>query len=451
MNEEQKKRAIQIWKKYYAEGEESLNASQEYTQRELDQRRREIIPEVLQVLQAYLSGQSALEEFKSKIDSINKRNRLWGFQGINGQMFFNILTKISALGEKTADLENFLKRSLPLPESPQQAAHTIDEFAQFAKGLGKYVKDLRGAPKPGSTMFFLSYFWQAQAPDQCPIYYVSMVDALKEYNLWLPAETYGASYASFYQISHKLLDLFSRESGQKLTLWDVEHAFWFVVQPEPLMEPSQKPSVSQPVPIVKNITELELPDSYIPPVVSILPRLAANDPELAKLCQAMGSSIEKVFENRLDVLLKMLGYETEALGQGHGRVPDGVAICREFHYAIGYDAKVRQQGYTMGIDERAIREYIVRLTDRLKKLGIRQIYFMIVSSSFSGDHDDVIRSLKMDTDVREVLLVEAGALLALLEAKLRYPLLTLGPEGIQRLLANSGLLTEANAREFQGL
>ncbi len=89
------------------------------------------------------------------------------------------------------------------------------------------------------------------------------------------------------------------------------------------------------------------------------------------------------------------------------------------------------------------------MTDRLKKQGIKQVYFMIISSSFSGDHDDVIRSLKMDTDVREVLLVEAGALVALLEAKLRDPLLTLGPVGVQRLLANSGILSEADVREFK--
>jgi hypothetical protein len=76
---------------------------------------------------------------------------------------------------------------------------------------------------------------------------------------------------------------------------------------------------------------------------------------------------------------------------------------------------------------------------------------MIISSSFSADHDDVIRSLKMDTDVREVLLVEATALVSLLEAKLRDPLLTLGPEGIQRLLADSGILSEADVKEFQGI
>ncbi len=38
------------------------------------------------------------------------------------------------------------------------------------------------------------------------------------------------------------------------------------------------------------------------------------------------------------------------------------------------------------------------------------------------------------------ILLEAGSLVALLEAKLRDPLLTLGPDGVQRLLADSGVL-----------
>ena len=73
---------------------------------------------------------------------------------------------------------------------------------------------------------------------------------------------------------------------------------------------------------------------------------------------------------------------------------------------------------------------------------------MVVSSSYSGDHDDVIRGLKIETDVREILLVESSALLILLEEKLRNPDFDLGPNGIQRLLVSSGILSTADVREF---
>lgn len=338
-----------------------------------------------------------------------------------------------------------------LPTSPEQASKVMEGFAQFTKSLSSFVDDQRGAPKIGSIPFFLSYFWQVQAPKDFPVYYTSMVTVLQDYNLWTPDETIGKNYVSFYYLNHELRDLFSQTQGRELTLWDVEHAFWFMTQPEsPLMQ--EVVSSSQTIPNYDKKTMLdELPDSYIPPIVSILPRLAINDPELVRLSQKMGSSIEVVFEKRIDVLFKMLGYETEALGYGHGRVPDGIAICREYHYAIGYDAKVRQQPYAMGTEERAIREYISSLTDKLRRQGIGYIYFMIISSSFSGDHDDIIRSIKMNTEVREIILVEVGALVALLEAKLKNPSLTLGPHGIQPMLVNSGVLTEADVREFQGL
>lgn len=449
MNEDQKKRAIQIWNKYTFEGERFINASQEFGHDELDCLRNEVIPEINAVLHKFLSGEFSLDEFKTRIDSINKRNRLWGFKGINGQMFFNLLVKTSFTGGKTEEFIALLKRCLILPASLDIAVKLLDEFALFTKSLSKFVQDLRGAPKLGSVNFFLSYFWQVQSPSEYPVYYSSMISVLQEYNLWSPSQRNGESYASFFQLNHRLRELFSKVAGRKLSLWDVEHAFWFmtlhVTNPKPDPKELGVPQINN------SINQTELPDSFVPPIVSILPRLAANDSELAKRCVKMGSSIEVVFEKRIDVLFKMLGFETEALGQGHGRVPDGVAICREFHYCIGYDAKVRQQSYTMGTDERAIKEYIIRLSDRLKKQGIKQVYFMVISSSFSGDHDDIIRSLKMDTDVREVLLVEVGALVAMLEAKLRDPLLTLGPEGLQRLFADSGILREVDVREFSGM
>ena len=79
---------------------------------------------------------------------------------------------------------------------------------------------------------------------------------------------------------------------------------------------------------------------------------------------------------------------------------------------------------------------------------MRSLYFMVISSTFTGNHDDAIRSLKIDTNVNEVLLVEVKSLLAMLEGKLRNPNVSLGPDGIQRLLASSGLLVETDVREF---
>jgi hypothetical protein len=454
LNPNQKEKALLVWQKYITEGQNYVNASDKFTDEELDQRRRQVIPDMLGWLNRFWSGEVPLEEFKTAVDGINKRNRLWGFRAINGQMFFNMLTKNSLAGNWLDDLTVMLKHTLPCPARTEEISEWIDKFAHFTREIGKHSQDLRAAPKVGSIPYFLSYFWQVQEPVKFPIYYTSMVTVLVDLDIWTPAGNVAADYLSFYLLNHELRELFSRQAGKALHLWDVEHAFWFHSQ----MDLQKEVQAAAAPPVIKSKDEAsvvvlvnDLPESYLPPVVSILPRLAVNDPELEAICRRKGTAIEKVFEDRLAILFRMLGYEVESLGQGRGRVPDGIAVSREFRYAIIYDAKVRQQLYTMGTDERAIKEYISVAGDRLRRQGIRNVYFMVISSSFTGDHDDVIRGMKIDTDVREVLLVEANALLALLDGRRRNPDLDLGPDGVQRLLADSGLLTDADIREFLGL
>lgn len=57
--------------------------------------------------------------------------------------------------------------------------------------------------------------------------------------------------------------------------------------------------------------------------------------------------------------------------------------------------------------------------------------------------------MKMETEVSEVVLLTADALVAIVDAKLRSPLqVTLGPDGIQRLFTSSGVLTADMVREY---
>ena len=215
-----------------------------------------------------------------------------------------------------------------------------------------------------------------------------------------------------------------------------------------LVQPTTPPTVRPTRKAAREEPESTLSESFIPPVVAILPALASEDDHVAELCEQAGQEIEKVFDERLSILFRMLGYETNAVGQARGRVPDGVATSPEFHYAIIYDAAARRQGYSLGSGESTIGEYIIKMGDRLRKQGYRTIYFMVVSNTFNGDYDDDTRSLKIETGVNEVILAEADALLLLLENKLRDPDISLGPKHIQKLLAASGLLSAATVSEF---
>ena len=81
----------------------------------------------------------------------------------------------------------------------------------------------------------------------------------------------------------------------------------------------------------------------------------------------------------------MLGFDTKLLGQGQGRVPDGLALSLDDSYAILWDAKVRSEGYSMGTDDRAIKEYITTQSRELKRRrGLRNIYYFVISATFRG-------------------------------------------------------------------
>ncbi len=271
------------------------------------------------------------------------------------------------------------------------------------------------------------------------------------FNIWQPSGDIAEDYLTFKRVNEALTKLFGETSKRSFGFYDVEHVFWFkggnpytTVKAEKMVEsrlvelPANKPA-----PVEAD----RLPESYVPPIVAILPAMARHEERLVEAAKRSGTSIERAFEKSVDVALKILGYETKLLGQGQGRVPDGRALAHEENYAILWDAKVRADAYTLGTDDRTIREYI---NTQGRELGrYRKIYYVIVSSSFAGDFSDAIASIKMETEVSEIILLEAEALVAMVDAKLRSPLqITLGPDGLQWFFTKSGNLTAAMVREY---
>jgi hypothetical protein len=418
---------------------------------ELDQKRVRLIEaELKPLLKDYLSGELNVTEFKTKVDGINKRNELWGFKGIKGQMFFNMVVNVA---DDLTKCDQEIKAAIKVPTNEEIAYNQIKTFSSYVNRVGEHHLQSGGTkaerPKPGSVPFFLSYFWQIQERDVWPIFYTSCVNAMNDLNLWLPTEEPAVDYLAYKQIHEELGQVFTKESGRHFGLYDVEHVLWFKAGnpyggDKPLVQ--QNIPVETPrMPIIPTVLEMmnRLPESYVPPIVEVLPRMSRNETLLSEAAKASGTSLERAFEKSINAAFTILGYETKLLGQGKGRVPDGVALSLDDSYAILWDAKVRGDGYSMGTDDRAVKEYITTQSRELKKRqGLRNIYYLILSSGFSDDYDDVIRSLKMETDVNEVCLVEADALVAMVEAKMRSPReVSLGPDGLQRLFSVSGVLS----------
>lgn len=96
-------------------------------------------------------------------------------------------------------------------------------------------------------------------------------------------------------------------------------------------------------------TPLELSDYLIPKVCKLV--------ELGSSTESSGSSMGHEFEKMVAEVFRLLDFEVEVLGQGSGREPDAILKHREDHVAFIVDAKAYSSGYSLGIDDRAIKEY----------------------------------------------------------------------------------------------
>ena len=166
--------------------------------------------ELKPLLADYLAGKIALAEFKSKVDGVNKRNELWGFKGIKGQMFFNMVVNVA---DDAEECDQELKSALAVPPNEQIASSRIKTFLSYIKRLGEQWvsggNTRYGVPKMGSVPFFLSYFWQIQDREVWPVYYTNAVQTMTDLNIWQPTEDIADDYLTFKRIQEALVKLFS--------------------------------------------------------------------------------------------------------------------------------------------------------------------------------------------------------------------------------------------------
>jgi hypothetical protein len=156
---------------------------------------------------------------------------------------------------------------------------------------------------------------------------------MTDLNLWHPTGDLASDYIAYKSLQETLAKVFTNECSRTFTLYDVEHVFWFKGgKPYQSSKPAVKvSSVGGDVafPDIKihiaNETKLRLPESYVPPIVAILPEMVRNEPYLQEAARSSGTSIERAVEKSVDAAFTILGYETKLLGQGKGRVPDGLA------------------------------------------------------------------------------------------------------------------------------
>ena len=86
------------------------------------------------MLSDYLSGQLKLIEFKTKVDGINKRNEFWGFKGVKGQMFFNMVVNVA---DDSTRCDQEIKSAIKVPTNEDIASGQIKTFSSYVNRIGE--------------------------------------------------------------------------------------------------------------------------------------------------------------------------------------------------------------------------------------------------------------------------------------------------------------------------
>jgi len=410
LSDKTKKQVIEIWDNYVGNdkavhdkrGNEIIN---------IDESRLKAIEEIKIIIKGFLKGDYNVYEFKTSLDSYNKRNNFWGFTATKGQMFFNQLTKTNE--QSIEKLTTLLKETIIEPKDLKDALNKIEALEKFASNIFSKVKDKRKAPNPGSVGYFLSYFWQIHNNQKWAIIYTSLTTAFSELGIWKEHQTQREYYEFFYNLNEEIKAILKSHAKREITNWDAEHSFWnFTGKPVVVYKKAKQGTTStatDEVEVVKIKAHFDIADYLIPKVAKLV--------ELGSETDKSGSAKGSQYEKLVAEIFKQLDFEVEMLGQGTGRNPDAIIKFREENTAFIVDAKAYSNGYNLGIDDRAIKEYINHYCPKLQKEGYKKIGFIIVSNSFKSNFDSFINDITWNTDIKRFILLTSEALLYLLAYK----------------------------------
>ena len=115
LTDQQSENIMKVWNAYLDDGEKYVYPVTGFTHAVMDQHRLEVIPELKSWLEKFIYGSITVDEFKTKVEEVNKANLLWGFIGVNGQTFFNLVAGTSLAAKLQSELINLFKETLPTP------------------------------------------------------------------------------------------------------------------------------------------------------------------------------------------------------------------------------------------------------------------------------------------------------------------------------------------------
>ncbi len=203
---------------------------------EWDRHREEAAGPHREAMRSFVDGESDVDQFRSRIDSLSKSKPYWGFRGTS-QMFFNQLVKAA----EREDLEAALRDVLPAPADEGDAHGKLERFGA-AVGAAREHAEAIGVTQPGAGRIdaFASFFWELQDRAEWPVFYPNSRDMLEQHELLDVAQSQPDLYIAYRRIVRELAEEFGTD------LWGVEHLLWRLGKGAPEEESGAESSPSGP-------------------------------------------------------------------------------------------------------------------------------------------------------------------------------------------------------------
>lgn len=444
INDDQKSNLV-MYLKNFLKNPTVINDGVEEDYHVFDEKRIAAIPKLKDLADSFLNRKLSLKEFKEKSEIECRKFPYWGFKNFSGQMQLNQYANNINDSQK----EKLLKEAMVLPKNESEASIKINSMASYLSKLKERTDNPKSIPRV-SQYYLLSYFWEIQDYARWPVYYGSTRKVMLSLGFKLDGlESYGQEYLEFLKIMKEVKILYDAagRSSEKFPYWFIEHVLWnqFIKlgsQAQDLPVQEGKKGKTKLVPVGMG--------EWIPDIVKDLNELSLNkDTDWSK---KMDVKAEKAFETKLRYVFTLLGYEAKELGQGTGREPDGIALSIGVHdgdYAIVYDAKARENGFSIGTGDREIYEYIQKKREELRRHRINKTYFVIVSSEFNeAANIGPIREIYRKTQV-PVVLLKAIDLLFIIDAKLQN--VEIDHTRLEYLFLDTGLISREKIIDALGM
>lgn len=209
---------VEHWRLLY---EEAISDAQYITQyKELDALRLVDQKEMVDLLNSYLAGKVTTEEFRSTFDRKTRSEwNTFGFKGMSGAMFLNVLVKHIGDERKLAEQ---LRLVLHVPSDTADGREKMKAFLQFLENLISSKQVKKRQIQPARTPFFVSAWWHIQAPEQWPIFYPRTRQTLELEGLYTSSQNPIEDYFTFREC------FMSLAAALGLTVWQLEHlSAWY--------------------------------------------------------------------------------------------------------------------------------------------------------------------------------------------------------------------------------